>query len=94
VSPPATARIVETSITRGSQSFATLNCFEVAGYELGRGPTDETGARPTTYWGVDDVAQAVTDAEANGATRLEAPQDVGDGISVASARTRVDTSSV
>jgi len=58
--------------------------FEVAGYELGLVPTDETSASPTTYWGVDDVALAVTDAEANGAVLLEAPQDVGDGIIVAS----------
>jgi len=58
--------------------------FEVAGYELGLVPTDETGAGPTTYWGVDDVPQAVSDAEANGAVLLEAPQDVGDGIIVAS----------
>lgn len=58
--------------------------FEVAGYELGLVPTDETGSSPTTYWGVDDVAQAVADAEANGATLLDAPQDVGDGIIVAS----------
>lgn len=33
---------------------------------------------------MDDVTQAVADAEANGATRLEAPQDVGDAIIVAS----------
>ena len=58
--------------------------FEVAGYELGLVPTDEAGASPTTYWGVDDVAQAVADAEANGAVLLDAPQDVGDGIIVAS----------
>ncbi len=58
--------------------------FEVAGYELGLVPTDETDASPTTYWGVDDVPQAVTNAEANGAVLLEAPQDVGDGIIVAS----------
>ncbi len=42
------------------------------------------GASPTTYWGVDDVALAIAEAEANGATLLEAPQDVGDGIIVAS----------
>jgi len=58
--------------------------FEVAGYELGLVPTDESGASPTTYWGVDDVAQAVADAQANGATLLDEPQDVGDGIIVAS----------
>ena len=58
--------------------------FEVAGYELGLVPTEQTESNPTTYWGVDDVAQAVADAEANGATVLEAPQDVGDGIIVAS----------
>ena len=37
--------------------------FEVAGYELGLVPTEESGANPTTYWGVDDVAAAVADAE-------------------------------
>jgi len=58
--------------------------FDVAGYELGLVPTDESDASPTTYWGVDDVPKAVADAEANGATLLEAPQDVGDGIIVAS----------
>jgi predicted enzyme related to lactoylglutathione lyase len=58
--------------------------FDVAGYELGLVPTEETASSPTTYWGVDDVDQAVADAEANGATVLETPQDVGDGISVAS----------
>ena len=58
--------------------------FEVAGYELGLVPTEQTESNPTTYWAVDDVAQAVADAEANGATVLEAPQDVGDGIIVAS----------
>jgi catechol 2,3-dioxygenase-like lactoylglutathione lyase family enzyme len=58
--------------------------FEVAGYELGLVPTDESSASPTTYWGVDDVPEAVADAQANGATLLEAPQDVGDGIIVAS----------
>jgi catechol 2,3-dioxygenase-like lactoylglutathione lyase family enzyme len=58
--------------------------FEVAGYELGLVPTEETGASPTTYWGVDDVPRAMADAEANGAVPLEAPQDVGDGIIVAS----------
>ena len=58
--------------------------FDVAGYELGLVPTEESGASPTTYWGVDDVAQAVADAEASGATLLEEPQDVGDGIIVAS----------
>jgi len=58
--------------------------FEVAGYELGLVPTDESDSSPTTYWGVDDVALAVADAQANGATLLEAPQDVGDGIIVAS----------
>lgn len=58
--------------------------FEVAGYELGLVPTDESGASPTTYWGVDDVPTAVADAQAHGATLLEAPQDVGDGIIVAS----------
>jgi predicted enzyme related to lactoylglutathione lyase len=58
--------------------------FEVAGYELGLVPTEEASSNPTTYWGVDDVAAAVADAESHGATVLEAPQDVGDGIIVAS----------
>lgn len=58
--------------------------FNVGGYELGLDPhaTPAPGT-PITYWGVTDV-QAVWDALlAQGATPDQHPQDVGDGIVVA-----------
>jgi catechol 2,3-dioxygenase-like lactoylglutathione lyase family enzyme len=54
--------------------------FEVAGYELGLLPGDEAGLGAYTYWGVDDVQAAVDAAVAAGATVVEAPHEVGDGI--------------
>ncbi|MEO9181124.1 MAG: VOC family protein, partial [Acidimicrobiales bacterium] len=57
--------------------------FNVGGYELGLVASDDDGG-PTTYWGVDDIAVAVAEAEASGGTVHETPQDVGDGILVAS----------
>jgi predicted enzyme related to lactoylglutathione lyase len=57
--------------------------FNVGGYELGLVPADSDTAA-TTYWGVDDVGVALADAESSGGTVREAPQDVGDGIIVAS----------
>lgn len=61
--------------------------FNVAGYELGVMPTEDANAAPTTYWAVDDVAVAIADAQAIGATVHEAAQDVGDGTIVASIET-------
>jgi catechol 2,3-dioxygenase-like lactoylglutathione lyase family enzyme len=57
--------------------------FNVGGYELGLVATEQSGG-PTTYWGVDDVADAVAQALALGAVTREEPNDVGDGIIVGS----------
>ena len=57
--------------------------FNVGGYELGLVASDDDEG-PTTYWGVDDMAVAMAEAEASGGTVHETPQDVGDGIIVAS----------
>jgi predicted enzyme related to lactoylglutathione lyase len=58
--------------------------FNVAGYELGIVASDSEDAGPTTYWAVDDVAAAVVDAQSHGAVVVEGPNDVGEGIIVAS----------
>lgn len=58
--------------------------FNVGGYELGLVPSDETDDGPRTYWAVDDVADAVAQARSRGAVVREEPNDVGDGIIVAS----------
>jgi hypothetical protein len=57
--------------------------FNVGGYELGIVASDVDGV-PTTYWAVDDVANAVADALSRGAVMREEPSDVGEGIIVAS----------
>jgi hypothetical protein len=54
--------------------------FNVGGYELGLLPTANRGDGALTYWGVDDVAAAVTAACAQGATVHTAASEVGDGI--------------
>jgi hypothetical protein len=56
--------------------------FEVAGYELGLSPSEDTSRGAFTYWGVDDVQVAVDTAVAAGATVVEAPHEVGEGIVV------------
>ncbi len=64
--------------------------FNVAGYELGlqpeEGGADTKGANSITYWGVDDVHAACADLLAHGASELEQPTDVGDGIVVAAVK--------
>lgn len=65
--------------------------FSVAGYELGLHPKAEGEAETQTtgacaYWGVDDVPLYVDRALALGATVVEAPHDVGEGIVVACVR--------
>ncbi len=64
--------------------------FNVAGYELGLQPEGSAegsdAANVITYWGVDNVNAAWADLLANGATELEQPMDVGDGIMVAAVR--------
>jgi predicted enzyme related to lactoylglutathione lyase len=61
--------------------------FDVGGYELGLRPDLAPADGALTYWGVDDVAAAVSAALDAGASVHEKAQDVGDGIVVASVRT-------
>jgi predicted enzyme related to lactoylglutathione lyase len=61
--------------------------FNVGGYELGLDPdptnTPGGNAGAVTYWGVDDAQAAFDRLVSLGATARSAPQDVGDGIRVA-----------
>lgn len=61
--------------------------YDVGGYELGLLPdaTVEDGA--LTYWGVDDVSQAVKAALGAGAHEHSPVSDVGGGIVTATVRT-------
>lgn len=61
--------------------------YSVAGYELGLLPDADPAAGVLTYWGVDDVASAVADLFAAGATEHAPVSDVGDGITTATVRT-------
>lgn len=54
--------------------------FEVAGYELGLLPSDDTGSGALTYWGVADVQAAMDAAVAVGATVHTPATEVGEGI--------------
>ncbi|MEQ9303831.1 MAG: VOC family protein [Marinoscillum sp.] len=60
--------------------------FNIAGYELGLLP-EKTATPKTTnilsYWAVDDITDAYDIMVTNGATELEAPKDVGEGVMVA-----------
>lgn len=61
--------------------------FDVNGCELGLVPNESgvpRGAGVTTYWRVEDILDAHARLLRAGATALEAVQDVGDGIKVAS----------
>lgn len=64
--------------------------FNIGGYELGLQPDSrqakESGDAVVAYWGVTDVNKAVKDFLASGATEHEKPQDVGEGIIVASVK--------
>ena len=64
--------------------------FNVGGYELGLYPaTDPNEAKPEsvkTYWGVDDVNNSYKKLLEQGASPNEEPQDVGEGIIVASVK--------
>lgn len=55
--------------------------FDVAGYELGLIPSEESGDAHT-YWGVDDVRAAIDQALEEGAALEEDANDVGEGIIV------------
>lgn len=61
--------------------------FEVAGYELGLLPSGNPDDGALTYWGVADVAAAVAEAVAQGATEHSPPTDVGEGIITATITT-------
>ncbi len=61
--------------------------FEVGGYELGLLPGADPADGVLTYWGVDDVADAVARLLAAGATVHVPAADVGGGIVTATVRT-------
>lgn len=57
--------------------------FEVGGYELGLNPDAEIEDGAVSYWGVDNIDDAIEALLAAGAEERSAVQDVGDGIRVA-----------
>ena len=60
--------------------------FNIAGYELGLQPGEPSGADGggvVAYWGVADAEGTVREMEAKGARVHTPPQDVGEGIKVA-----------
>jgi len=61
--------------------------YSVAGYELGLLPDGAPEDGALTYWGVDDVTEAVRAAVASGATEHTPAREVGDGIVTATVRT-------
>ncbi len=54
--------------------------FSVGGYELGLLPDGDPADGALTYWGVDDVGEAMAAAIARGATEHVAAAEVGEGI--------------
>ncbi|MDT9000540.1 VOC family protein [Paucibacter sp. APW11] len=59
--------------------------FAVGGFELGLLPDGEPGSSGVqAMWGVADIAASYAQLLAHGATVLAAPEDVGEGIKVAS----------
>lgn len=61
--------------------------YNVAGYELGLLPDGAPADGALTYWGVDDVTEAVRVALAAGATEHTAVSEVGGGIITATVLT-------
>jgi len=61
--------------------------YSVAGYELGLLASGVPQDRALTYWGVDDVAEAVLAAIDANCTEHSPPQDVDGGIVTATVRT-------
>jgi len=63
--------------------------YNIGGYELGLMPKEEgveKGDNVLTYWGVDDAYAAYDELLSKGAKAHTAPQDVGDGIIVATVK--------
>jgi lactoylglutathione lyase len=63
--------------------------YNVSGYELGLQPEEGQivkGNNTYTYWGVDDAHASYKRLLELGATALSEPQDVGDGIIVATVK--------
>ncbi|OJW84632.1 MAG: bleomycin resistance protein [Bacteroidetes bacterium 46-16] len=63
--------------------------FNIGGYELGLMPAEDgiaKGDNVLVYWAVDDAASAYNELLNKGATAHQAPQDVGDGIMVATVK--------
>lgn len=64
--------------------------FNIGGYELGLQPEEENGSvkmdSVLSYWGVNDVHKVYNIFIAAGATNHEPPQEVGEGIMVASVK--------
>ena len=61
--------------------------YNIAGYELGLLPDAAQADGALTYWGVDDVAEAVRVAVAGGAVEHSPISEVGGGIVTATVRT-------
>jgi catechol 2,3-dioxygenase-like lactoylglutathione lyase family enzyme len=61
--------------------------YSVAGFELGLLPDAPAADGALVYWGVDDVAAAVAEAGAAGATEHTPASEVGEGIVTATVRT-------
>lgn len=60
--------------------------FNIGGYELGLLPDADPDDGALTYWGVSDVAGAVADSIARGATEHTAISEVGNDIVTATVR--------
>ena len=63
--------------------------FNIGGYELGLMPKEEgveKGNNVLVYWAVDNVATAFNELLKKGATEHTAPQDVGEGILLATVK--------
>ena len=54
--------------------------YNVAGFELGLVPSSDDAGTSLTYWGVEDVIDAMNDAVSAGAVVHEPASDVGEGI--------------
>ena len=61
--------------------------FALAGYELGLLPDGDPARGAVTYWGVARLDDAWAELLAAGATELQGPRDVGEGILIAEAGT-------